>query len=43
MTRKSDVAIRICIDNRAINERTAKKSSPLPRMDDLNDQLREVI
>ena len=41
MVRKSDGSIRICIDYRAINERTEKNSFPLPRIDDLIDKLRE--
>jgi hypothetical protein len=42
MVRKSDGSIRVCIDYRAINERTVKDSFPLPRIDDLIDQLREA-
>ena len=42
MVRKIDGSIRVCIDYRAINERTAKDSFPLPRSDDLIDQLRDA-
>ena len=40
MVRKSDGSIRVCIDHRAINERTVKDSFSLPRIDDLIDKLR---
>jgi hypothetical protein len=40
--RKSDGSIRVCIDYRAINERTVKDSFPLPRIDDLIDQLKDA-
>jgi len=42
MVRKSNGSIRGCIDYRAINERTLKDSFPLPRIDDLIDQLKNV-
>ena len=42
MVRKSDGWIRVCIDYRAINERTVKDPFPLPRIDDLIDQLRDA-
>ncbi len=42
MVQKLDVSIRVCIDYRAINERTVKDSFPLPRIDDLIDQLRDA-
>ena len=38
MVRKSDASIRV----RAINERAVKDSFPLPRIDDLVDNLREA-
>jgi hypothetical protein len=38
MVRKSDGSIKVCIDYRAIDERTVKDSFPLPRIDDLIDQ-----
>ncbi len=40
MVGKLDYSIRVCIDYRAINERTVKDSFPLPRIDGLIDQLR---
>jgi hypothetical protein len=42
MVRKSDGSIRVCIDYRAINERTVKDSVHIPRIDDLIDQLRDA-
>ena len=42
MIRKSDGSIRVCIDYRAIIERAVKDSFPLPRIDDLIDQLRDA-
>ncbi len=42
MVRKSNGSIRVCIDYRAINERTVKDSFPLPRIDDMIDQLRDA-
>ena len=42
MVRKSDGSIRVCINYRAINERTEKGSFPLPRIDDLIDQLKDA-
>jgi hypothetical protein len=42
MVRKTDGSIRVCIDYRAINERIVKDSFPLPRIDDLIDQLRDA-
>jgi hypothetical protein len=41
MVRKSDCSIIVCIDYRAINERTVKYSLHLPRIDDLIYQLRD--
>jgi len=40
MVRKSDGSIQVCIDYRAINERTIKGSFPLSRIDYLIDKLR---
>jgi hypothetical protein len=34
---------RICIDFQALNKITIKKRYPLPRIDDLLDQLRNVV
>ena len=42
MVRKKDGSIRVCIDYRAINERTVKDPFPLPRIDDFIDKLREA-
>ena len=42
MVRKSDSSIRVCIDCRAINQRTVKDSFPIPRIDDLIEKLREA-
>jgi hypothetical protein len=42
MVRKTYGSIRVCIDYRAINERTVKYSFPLPRIDDLVYQLRDA-
>ena len=42
MVRKSDGSVRVCIDYRSINERPVKDSFPLPRIDDLIDELREA-
>ncbi len=39
MVRKSDGSIRVCIDYRAINDRTVKDEFPLPRIDELIDKL----
>ena len=42
MVRKPDGSVRVCIDYRAINERTVRDSFPLPRIDDLIDKLRDA-
>ena len=42
MVVNSDGSIRVCIDYRVINERAGKNSFPLPRIDDLIDQLRDA-
>ncbi len=42
MVRKLDGSIRLCIDYRAIDERTVKNAFPLPCIDDLIDKLREA-
>ena len=42
MVRKPDGSVLVCIDYRAINERTVRDSFPLPRIDDLIDKLRDA-
>ena len=42
MVRKSNDLIRVCIDYRAISERTVEDSFTLPRIGDLIDELREA-
>jgi hypothetical protein len=36
---KKDGTQRLCVDYRALNEVTVKNKYPLPRIDDLSDQL----
>ena len=38
--KKDDGTLRLCIDYRKINKMTIKNNYPLPRIDDLFDQLR---
>src|SRR4051812_13022850 len=38
--KKKDVSMRMCVDYRALNEVTIKNKYPLPRIDDLFDQLK---
>jgi hypothetical protein len=38
--KKKDVTLRLCIDFRQLNKYTIKNKYPLPRIDDLFDQLR---
>jgi hypothetical protein len=40
---KKDGTKRMCIDYRALNEVTVKNKYPLPRIEDLFDQLRGVV
>ena len=40
---KKDGSMRLCIDYRELNKRTIKNKYPLPRIEDLFDQLRETI
>ena len=40
--RKKDGTLRLCIDFRQLNKATVKNKCPLPRIDDLFDQLRGV-
>ena len=42
MVRKSNGSIRVCIDYHAIDERTVKDSTPVHRIDDLIDKLRDA-
>ena len=37
---KKDVTLRLCIDYRQLNKLTVKNKYPLPRIDDLFDQLK---
>ena len=39
--KKKDKTLRLCIDYRQLNRVTIKNRYPLPRIDDLFDQLRE--
>jgi hypothetical protein len=39
---KKDGTQRLCVDYRALNEVTIKNKYPLPRIDDLFDQLRDA-
>jgi membrane protein involved in colicin uptake len=38
--KKKDGSMRLCVDYRALNEVTVKNKYPLPRIDDLFDQLK---
>lgn len=40
--RKPDGSLRFCVDYRALNARTIKDRYPLPRAEDLMDQLRDA-
>ena len=41
--KKKDGSLRICIDYRKMNKITIKNKYPLPRIDDLFDQLRGAV
>jgi hypothetical protein len=41
--RKKDGTMRLCIDYRSLNTVTIKNKYPLPRIDDLLDQLRKAM
>ena len=40
--KKKDVTLRLCIDFRQLNKVTIKNKYPLPRIDDLFDQLKDA-
>ena len=42
VVKKKDGSMRICIDYQNLNAVTVKNKYPLPRMDDLLDQLRDT-
>ena len=43
LVRKKDNTMRMCVDYRELNDITVKNSFPLPRIDDLHDQLAHAV
>ena len=43
LVRKKDNTMRMCVDYRGLNDITVKNSFPLPRIDDLHDQLAHAV
>ena len=41
--KKKDGSLRLCIDYRELNKLTIKNKYPLPRLDDLFDQLKDTV
>ena len=40
LVKKKDGTLRMCIDSRALNKKTLKNRYPIPRIDELMDELR---
>jgi hypothetical protein len=40
LVKKKDGTLRMCIDYRSLNKKTIKNQYPIPRMDELMDELR---
>ena len=43
LVKKKDNSMRMCVDYRGLNDITVKNSFPLPRIDDLHDQLAHAV